>query len=119
MTPPASNLWPRIPGLPKTVEGVEYTDAGNGVIHAKGTATWWSSLGENVTLQEGEYTLSESVSGDQRNLYAQIVVDGVYHTTAAPEASFHVPAGRYWCSVNVRNGTTVDADITPALTRIG
>lgn len=71
-------------------------------------------------MEAGEYELS-AVTPDT-NVYASLSpVDGQTTNLSTLTANPHrgtITAGRYWMTVGAANGKTVDATITPMLTRI-
>ncbi|WP_163197233.1 hypothetical protein [Bifidobacterium platyrrhinorum] len=107
--------------LPKTINGVVYTTGPTpGSIHATGTVTDWGGVNQTIQLEAGEYSFAGTSSGDVKNLYAQAILpDGTtVNTSNGDQVSFTLtePA-TVTLSVVARNGTTVDADITPILTK--
>lgn len=94
-----------LPTLPATRNGITFTAAGDGMVHAKGTATDWATILVTQDLPAGEYTLEHTL------------VDGVglfSHGTVKAT----LPAGDYRMLVSVSPGKTVDATITPILRKL-
>lgn len=112
------NLW-RYPALPDTNAGITFTADGDGV-HAKGVATSWANCQTTVTLEAGEYELSATMP--DTNVYASLVktdeTTARLSTRTANPQTATIPAGTYLMRVGVVASATVDATITPTLTRI-
>ena len=51
-----------LPTLPATRNGITFTAAGDGMVHAKGTATDWATILVTQDLPAGEYQMLVSVS---------------------------------------------------------
>ena len=51
-----------LPTLPATRNGVTFTAAGDGMVHAKGTATDWATILVTQDLPAGDYQMLVSVS---------------------------------------------------------
>ena len=54
------NKWV-LPTLPATRNGITFTAAGDGMVHAKGTATDWAIILVTQDLPAGEYTLEHTL----------------------------------------------------------
>lgn len=111
-----SNLW-RYPDLPVTSNGVTFTRDGAGV-HAKGTvqAGQYANIHVNAEL-EGRYRLSPA-TGDS-NPYAFVgTLGGESAVLGKGVAEAEIPDGPYRLNVSVKGPASVDATITPVLTRI-
>ena len=50
-----------LPTLPATRNGITFTAAGDGMVHAKGTATDWATILVTQDLPAGEYTLEHTL----------------------------------------------------------
>lgn len=55
------NKWV-LPTLPATSNGITFTAAGDGMVHAKGTATDWATILVTQDLPAGEYTLEHTLA---------------------------------------------------------
>ena len=55
------NKWV-LPTLPVTRNGITFTAAGDGMVHAKGTATDWATILVTQDLPAGEYTLEHTLA---------------------------------------------------------
>lgn len=111
----------------KNVNGIDFTDLGDGRIHAKGTATASASFviratAENWTVQSGIYTISGCPNGGSFSTYRlQIArfVDGTltsytneYGTGATAEITDGLPI---LLQIVVASGVTIDATFEPML----
>ena len=85
------------PTLPATRNGITFTAAGDGMVHAKGTATDWANLLVAQDLPAGEYTLEHTL------------VDGV-----GPFCELKSTDGR----IDLFPHGTVKATLTPRLYKI-
>lgn len=108
-----------LPTLPATRNGITFTAAGDGMVHAKGTATDWAIILVTQALPAGEYTLEHTL-GDGVGLFCELKsTDGkidLFSRTGVDKAT--IPAGDYQMLVSVSPGKTVDATITPILRKL-
>lgn len=113
-----ANKWV-LPALPKTINGIKFTDAGGGTVHAKGTSTGWATCRTIVSLPAGEYTLEHTLSGNA-SLFCELKsTDGrtdLFSNHSLNRAT--IPAGDYQMFVSVAPSQTIDADITPILRKL-
>lgn len=104
--------------MPVSNSDIAFTADGDGV-HAKGDAIDWARCETTVALDAGDYELSAATPDP--NVYASVVTpDGTRSVLSTRNANPHVgtvPAGLYLLRVGVAPGSTVDATITPRLTR--
>lgn len=118
LTVTVPNLW-RYPALPVSNSGITFTADDDGV-HAKGTATSWANCQTSITLEAGDYELSATTPSP--DVYASLVTPGgqtaKLSTRIANPHRGTIPAGTYLMRVGVAASATVDATITPTLTRI-
>lgn len=112
------NKWV-LPTLPATRNGITFTAAGDGMVHAKGTATDWATILVTQALPAGEYTLEHTL-GSITGLFCELKsTDGkidLFSRTGADKAT--LPAGDYQMLVSVSPGKTMDATITPILRKL-
>lgn len=112
------NKWV-LPTLPATRNGITFTAAGDGMVHAKGTATDWATILVTQDLPAGEYTLEHTLA-DSVGLFCELKsTDGridLFSRTGMDKAA--IPAGNYQMIVSVSPGKTVDATITPILRKL-
>lgn len=108
-----------LPTLPATRNGITFTAAGDGMVHAKGTATDWATILVTQALPAGEYTLEHTL-GSIIGLFCELKsTDGkidLFSRTGADKAT--IPAGDYQMIVSVSPGKTMDATITPILRKL-
>lgn len=109
------NKWV-LPTLPATRNGITFTAAGDGMVHAKGTATDWATIHVTKALPAGEYTLEHTLA-DVDGLFCELKsTDGkidLFSRGGTVKAT--IPAGDYQMFVSVSPSKTVDATITPIL----
>lgn len=112
------NKWV-LPTLPATRNGVTFTEAGDGMVHVKGTATDWATVLVTKALPSGEYTLEHTL-GSGNGLFCELKsTDGkidLFSRSGMAKAT--IPAGDYQMLVSVSPGKTVDATITPILRKL-
>ena len=108
------NKWV-LPTLPATRNGITFTAAGDGMVHAKGTATDWAIILVTQDLPAGEYTLEHTLA-DGVGLFCELKsTDGRIDLFSHGTVKATLPAGDYQMLVSVSPGKTVDATITPIL----
>lgn len=111
------NKWV-LPTLPATRNGITFTAAGDGMVHAKGTATDWATLLVTQDLPAGEYTLEHTLA-DGVGLFCELKsTDGRIDLFSHGTVKATLPAGDYRMLVSVSPGKTVDATITPILRKL-
>lgn len=113
-----ANLWKLPDGLPKTVNGVTFTAAGDGMVHAKGTATDWATILVTQDLPAGEYTLEHTLADGVGPFCELKSTDGRIDLFSHGTVKATLPAGDYQMLVSVSPGKTVDATITPILRKL-
>jgi len=107
-----------LPTLPATRNGITFTAAGDGMVHAKGTATDWATILVTQALPAGEYTLEHTL-GDGVGLFCELKsTDGKIDLFSHGTVKATIPAGDYQMLVSVSPGKTVDATITPILRKL-
>ncbi|KAA8820268.1 hypothetical protein CSQ85_00175 [Bifidobacterium rousetti] len=89
-------------------------------MRAKGTATGWASCDARITLEAGDYELSATTpnSGVYASLIKTSETSSTLSTLTANPNRGTVDAGTYLMRAGVVSHVTVDATITPTLTRI-
>lgn len=111
------NKWV-LPTLPATRNGITFTAAGDGMVHAKGTATDWATILVTQDLPAGEYTLEHTLA-DGVGLFCELKsTDGRIDLFSHGTVKATIPAGDYQMLVSVSPGKTVDATITPILRKL-
>ena len=107
-----------LPTLPATRNGITFTEAGDGMVHAKGTATDWAIILVTQDLPAGEYTLEHTLA-DGVGLFCELKsTDGRIDLFSQGKVKATLPAGDYQMFVSVSPGKTVDATITPILRKL-
>lgn len=110
------NKWV-LPTLPVTRNGITFTAAGDGMVHAKGTSTDWAIILVTKALPSGEYTLEHTLDGG--GLFCELKsTDGKIDLFSHGTVKATIPAGDYQMLVSVSPGKTVDATITPILRKL-
>ena len=111
------NKWV-LPTLPATRNGITFTAAGDGMVHAKGTATDWATILVTQDLPAGEYTLEHTLADGVGPFCELKSTDGRIDLFSHGTAKATIPAGDYQMIVSVSPGKTVDATITPILRKL-
>lgn len=106
------NKWV-LPTLPATRNGITFTAAGDGMVHAKGTATDWATILVTQDLPAGEYTLEHTLADGVGQFCELKSTDGSIDLFSHGTVKATLPAGDYRMLVSVSPGKTVDATITP------
>lgn len=112
------NKWV-LPTLPATRNGITFTAAGDGMVHAKGTSTDWATILVTKALPAGEYTFEHTL-GSGGGLFCELKsTDGKIDLFSHGDTvKATIPAGDYQMLVSVSPGKTVDATITPILRKL-
>lgn len=99
----------------KTVNGITFTDNGDGTITVNGTATreaQMTLLSSPMSLGEGTYVLSGTPNGSVTTYYIQAYIDDKYGTSdvAGNVAIYNVNKGQKLTRVvlHIKTGTTLD-----------
>ena len=111
------NKWV-LPTLPATRNGITFTAAGDGMVHAKGTATDWATILVTQDLPAGEYTLEHTLVDGVGPFCELKSTDGRIDLFSHGKVKATLPAGDYRMLVSVSPGKTVDATITPILRKL-
>lgn len=111
------NKWV-LPTLPATRNGITFTAAGDGMVHAKGTATDWATILVTQDLPAGEYTLEHTLADGVGPFCELKSTDGRIDLFSHGTVKATLPAGDYQMLVSVSPGKTVDATITPILRKL-
>ena len=111
------NKWV-LPTLPATRNGITFTAAGDGMVHAKGTATDWAIILVTQDLPAGEYTLEHTLDDGVGPFCELKSTDGRIDLFSHGNVKATLPAGDYKMLVSVSPGKTVDATITPILRKL-
>lgn len=111
------NKWV-LPTLPATRNGITFTAAGDGMVHAKGTATDWATILVTQDLPAGEYTLEHTLADGVGPFCELKSTDGRIDLFSHGTVKATLPAGDYQMLVTVSPGKTVDATITPILRKL-
>lgn len=111
------NKWV-LPTLPATRNGITFTEAGDGMVHAKGTATDWATILVTQDLPAGEYTLEHTLADGVGPFCELKSTDGRIDLFSHGTVKATIPAGDYQMLVGVSPGKTVDATITPILRKL-
>ena len=107
-----------LPTLPATRNGITFTAAGDGMVHAKGTATDWATILVTQDLPAGEYTLEHTLADGVGPFCELKSTDGRIDLFSHGTVKASLPAGDYQMLVSVSPGKTVDATITPILRKL-
>lgn len=107
-----------LPTLPATRNGITFTAAGDGMVHAKGTATDWAIILVIKALPAGEYTLEHTLGNGGGPFCELKSTDGKIDLFSHGTVKAAIPAGDYQMIVSVSPGKTVDATITPILRKL-
>lgn len=107
-----------LPTLPATRNGITFTAAGDGMVHAKGTATDWATIRVTQDLPAGEYTLEHTLVDGVGPFCELKSTDGRIDLFSQGTVKATLPAGDYQMLVSVSPGKTVDATITPILRKL-
>ena len=107
-----------LPTLPATRNGITFTAAGDGMVHAKGTATDWATILVTQDLPAGEYTLEHTLADGVGPFCELKSTDGRIDLFSQGKVKATLPAGDYQMLVSVSPGKTVDATITPILRKL-
>lgn len=106
-----------LPTLPATRNGITFTAAGDGMVHAKGTSTDWATILVTQDLPAGEYTLEHTLGSG--GLFCELKsTDGRIDLFSQGTVKATLPAGDYQMLVSISPGKTVDATITPILRKL-
>ena len=111
------NKWV-LPSLPATRNGITFTAAGDGMVHARGTATDWATILVTQDLPAGEYTLEHTLADGVGPFCELKSTDGRIDLFSHGTVKATLPAGDYQMLVSVSPGKTVDATITPILRKL-
>lgn len=91
------NKWV-LPTLPATRNGITFTAAGDGMVHAKGTATDWATILVTQDLPAGEYTLEHTLV-DGVGLFCELKsTDGRIDLFSHGTVKATIPAATTGCS---------------------
>lgn len=101
-----------LPTLPATRNGITFTAAGDGMVHAKGTATDWATILVTQDLPAGEYTLEHTLADGVGPFCELKSTDGRIDLFSHGTVKATLPAGDYQMLVSVSPGKTVDATIS-------
>ena len=94
------NKWV-LPTLPATRNGITFTAAGDGMVHAKGTATDWATILVTQDLPAGEYTLEHTLVDGVGPFCELKSTDGRIDLFSRGTVKATLPAGDYQMLVSV------------------
>ena len=111
------NKWV-LPTLPATRNGITFTAAGDGMVHAKGTATDWAT----ILVTPGPAGRRVHARTHARRRCRPVLRAQIHGRQDRPVLAEHgqgdAPGGNYQMLVSVSPGKTVDATITPILRKL-